>query len=406
MGKAKRLLCGALALLLLCTLCACRTVRLENGETFVITRQAHGASGSGEAEPEQTAAPETTPSAPETQTDLHYYVSRQSAEIQSLFWRIYNAVCNFEERISLPEGTTREQVEAVDELLYVDCPELIHFSHLSSYTFVQSAPDVILEVAATYVLTPEEKAEADVQLDAVLERLAQETSGMSEYQTELYVHDALVNGCTYDAESDHTGSAYGAWVLGRARCQGYANAMMLALRRLGIPCIYIFGDATSESGTESHAWNGVCLEGDWVLVDATWDDPVGERETLSHAYFNLDAAMMNRSHTPSAEFALTGMPEFSTRKWNYCVQQGTFVRADEDGKAQLAGWLAQVFAQGGTSLSVQFETVEQCRDAVENLQAILQVAADEAGVYPTGSAYTVDEKANALEIFSIAYEEP
>ena len=49
----------------------------------------------------------------------------------------------------------------MDELLYVDCPELIHFSHLSSYTFVQSAPDVILEVAVTYVLTPEEKAQAD-----------------------------------------------------------------------------------------------------------------------------------------------------------------------------------------------------------------------------------------------------
>ena len=52
MGKARRLLCGALALLLALTLCACRTVRLENGETFVITRQAHGAGGGGEAEPE------------------------------------------------------------------------------------------------------------------------------------------------------------------------------------------------------------------------------------------------------------------------------------------------------------------------------------------------------------------
>ena len=40
---------------------------------------------------------------------------------------------------------------------------------------------------------------------------------------------------------------------------------------------------------------------------------------------------------------------------------------------------------------------------MENLQAILQVAADEAGVYPSGSAYTVDEKVHALEIFSIAY---
>ena len=37
---------------------------------------------------------------------------------------------------------------------------------------------------------------------------------MSDYEAELHVHDALVNGCTYDSASDHTGSAYGAWVLG------------------------------------------------------------------------------------------------------------------------------------------------------------------------------------------------
>ena len=60
-------------------------------------------------------------------------------------------------------------------------------------------------------------------------------------------------------------------------------------------------------------------------------------------------------------------------------------------------------SRGDTALSVQFATLAQCRDAVDNLQAILQVAADEAGVYPSGSAYTVDEKVHALEIFSIAY---
>ena len=147
----------------------------------------------------------------------------------------------------------------------------------------------------------------------------------------------------------------------------------------------------------------MCIEGDWVLLDATWDDPVGERETLSHAYFNLDAALMNGSHAPSPDFGLAGMPDFATLDWNYCVQAGTFVPEGEDGKALLAGWLAEALSRGETALSVQFATIEQCRDAVDNLQAVLQVAADEAGVYPSGSAYTVDEKVHALEIFSIAY---
>lgn len=107
LGKGKTALCGALALLLALTLCACRTVRLENGETFVITRQAHGAGGGGEAEPEQTTAPEATPEAQTVQTaqaDMHYYVAQQSEEIQSLFWLVYEGVTNFAERIELPRA--------------------------------------------------------------------------------------------------------------------------------------------------------------------------------------------------------------------------------------------------------------------------------------------------------------
>ncbi len=399
MNRVRQLAAGALALLLLLTLCACRSVRLENGETFVIRRAAPSPAQGGAPEPTAATAPAVeTPGT----ADAHFFVSRADPAVQELFWQVYRAVQNFETRIILPDGVTRAQVEAVDALLYADCPELIHFSHLSAYTFLQSAPDRIVEVTASYTMTAQERAQAQEELEAVLSRLEAETAGLSDYEKELYIHDELVRNCAYDTDSAHSGSAYGALVQGRARCQGYANAMTLALRRVGIPCIYLYGTATSDSGSESHAWNGVCIEGDWVLLDATWDDPVGAQAALSHAYFNLDDRLMGRSHSLSPDFPFA-LPAFSTMAWSYCARNGAYIGAEEDGRAALAALLTQALQRGDARLDAQFEETAQCLDAAENLQAILQVAAEAAGVYPAGSSYTVDEKANALEVFDIQY---
>ena len=54
---------------------------------------------------------------------------------------------------------------------------------------------------------------------------------------------------------------------------------------------------------------------------------------------------------------------------------------------------------------MQFSTKEQFDAVRDNLQQLLQVAADETGVYPQSSSYSADEKALYLEILSITYNE-
>jgi len=58
-------------------------------------------------------------------------------------------------------------------------------------------------------------------------------------------------------------------------CEGYARAMMLLCRELGIPCVVCEGEArTTPSGTTgAHMWNYVQLENLWYAVDTTWNDP-------------------------------------------------------------------------------------------------------------------------------------
>lgn len=391
-----------LAAALMC-LCACRAVRLPGGETFIITREQGGRSVPPAAtQAAQSETPSTRPHAQDE--DAHYFVAQQDEAVRSLFWLIYREIENFSTRITLPEGTTRAQVDLVDSLLYNDCPELFYLSHLSTYYYMQSAPDLITEVEVAYDMTREEYEEAAPRIEAIVSDWVRQTAGLSDYEKELFVHDAIIARCTYDNSSAHTGSLYGTLVLGRARCQGYANTLNYALRRMGIPSLYLYGEAVNESGAESHAWNAVKVCGVWTLVDATWDDPIGERDALSHAYFNLNEEMMSASHTLAPDFALGEVPSCESLSWNYCVRQGTFVKTGEDAQAAVTQRLSAVLRAGGNSLTMQFATREQCQSAVEALQSILQEAADKTGVYPTGTSYGVDAKANYLEFISITYD--
>ena len=57
-----------------------------------------------------------------------------------------------------------------------------------------------------------------------------------------------------------------------AVCEGYAKTLQLLLNLSGIPSVYVIGD----TGGTRHAWNIARMEdGQWYLLDATWDDSAG-----------------------------------------------------------------------------------------------------------------------------------
>lgn len=91
-----------------------------------------------------------------------------------------------------------------------------------------------------------------------------------------YFQQELCRRTEYDfaaakSDSDHYPTAYhayGALMNGKAVCQGYAYAFKLLCDRAQIPCWIV----TGTYGSEPHAWNYVWLDGNYYLVDVTWDD--------------------------------------------------------------------------------------------------------------------------------------
>lgn len=107
-------------------------------------------------------------------------------------------------------------------------------------------------------------------------------------------HDYLINNSTYDkekasiiengGETDFSSShkANGPLVDGISLCSGYSDAMKIFLDKLGITNYKI--------SNNRHIWNLVYVDGEWLHLDLTWDDPVTntEENLLLHNFFLID----------------------------------------------------------------------------------------------------------------------
>ena len=211
------------------------------------------------------------------------------------------------------------------------------------FKIVRSDNSYVYDAYKNGTAIPPDRVEAQRLLRRVEQILEDNLKGaLTDYQKELKLHDYLVNYCTYShgsAENENEYRAYGALVEGQAVCNGYAEAMALLLSCAGVENQYVIGTARSsrsvaqekaaqdDSGnTENHAWNIVRVNGTWYHLDTTWDDPVGDQELVSHAYFNLSDAMMSRDHTWNKE-NYDICPDMS---WNYFYREHRYFEASSD----------------------------------------------------------------------------
>ena len=122
---------------------------------------------------------------------------------------------------------------------------------------------------------------------------------MSQYDRELWLHNALTAKCEYANTKDEKTDMFriytcvGALVDGFAVCEGYSRAMQILLSAAGIDCYYVLG-----VGTETlHMWNTVKIDSDWYFLDVTWND--NDSMGAEYDYFNLNTDQILNDHTIS-----------------------------------------------------------------------------------------------------------
>ena len=126
-------------------------------------------------------------------------------------------------------------------------------------------------------------------------------------------HDYLVEHVTYDEKRANmieqgtddspeydSHKANGPLVQGMALCSGYSDAMKIYLDQLEIPNYKVSND--------KHIWNLVYIDGEWLNIDLTWDDPVTSdgSNLLLHKFFLISTDELlkldNNSHGFNSDY--------------------------------------------------------------------------------------------------------
>ncbi len=88
----------------------------------------------------------------------------------------------------------------------------------------------------------------------------------------------------------------------RGVCENYARLYALLCSLAGLECRVIDGNFNPET-YESHAWNVVRIEGEWLHVDCTWDDKSSQRlgGDFTRRYLMLPSHRMAEDHSWETE---------------------------------------------------------------------------------------------------------
>lgn len=101
-------------------------------------------------------------------------------------------------------------------------------------------------------------------------------------------HDWIINHTKYDQNNktntskNKSSTAYGVLINGYGICSGYSDAMQLFLEKLNVKNYRITSN--------THEWNYVFVDGTWLHLDLTWDDPITNdgSDILKDDYFLID----------------------------------------------------------------------------------------------------------------------
>ena len=178
------------------------------------------------------------------------------------------------------------------------------FSHVS--TEFDSLGKITIQISHTY--TDTQISEINQVVDSIINEVT--TENMKQEEKIKAIHDYIINNTKYDQErSDnkikkyHSDTAYGALIEHYAVCGGYADSMKIFLDRLGIDNFKI--------ASENHIWNFVNIDGKWLHLDLTWDDPITDTgiDVLEYEYFLITTEELHNKDTEQHIYDKSVYPE-------------------------------------------------------------------------------------------------
>ena len=233
--------------------------------------------------------------------EAYLYREALEGEHRELYDLIRDGLRHGAAEIVMTLPVTVEECMDIYRSVYYDSPDLFWVD--TSYKLYKNKKGVVTRVVPGYFdLAGDIGAHRKKVEEAFAEPLADLWSLKDDAARVKYAHDYLLSTLTYQAEAPYAQSLYSAAVGKKTVCTGYARAFQYLMQKVGIPCAFLMGTARSGEVSGAHAWNLVRLNGEFYVLDVTWDDPLN-RDDYKYTYFNLTDTQMSADHTRDARSA-------------------------------------------------------------------------------------------------------
>ena len=217
--------------------------------------------------------------------------------------------------LELPDGCGKEEVHEAYRALRDDRPEYFFLS-----------PRYLLEscgarrtIKDCWLYTPEQCERITRLLRKKLCLLTRGAAWCSPIERETLVYERLARGLRYDNRADaRDHNAVGPVLEGTGVCEGHNALLLLALRRVGIPCIKVIGK-TARGG--AHCWCVAWIDGAPVHCDVTWEK--ADCGAVPFAHFNLTDEQIAADHFA---FRSNGTPRCTKAGLDFYSQNGLLVK--------------------------------------------------------------------------------
>ncbi len=170
------------------------------------------------------------------------------------------------------------------------------------------------------------KAQNNKLYEAIAEYLNFALAETSDYQIAFALHDKIIDDIEYaydeqgqPSDENWAHNIIGAFINGKAVCEGYAKSFSLLLNACGVENAYVSG--TSNIG-EGHAWNTAKIDGNWYWYDLTWDDQPHIGDGIVYDYFCVPGETFDKHVVAETENMqkpisfLYRLPDMATSKYD------------------------------------------------------------------------------------------
>ena len=289
-----------------------------------------------------------------------------------LYRQIEQAIRNHALQLSVPKGTTQDDVYQCIRKIMREKPDIFWFSHQWKYT------EDDLTIRFHYTMDKVRSLKAKAQIEDVVRNdfHINEVLHLSTAEQVMYVYKWIALYCKYNIYSAYNQTIYSVFVCRNSVCTGYAKAAQHLFKALGIESRLVFGTMHNAEKESRHCWLVVKIDGMWYHIDPTFAvpeindllvkagvDPVFGTDGLVYNYFCYDTKTIKQSRTIEDEEEL---PECNSNI-DYKQLQNIPVKTHRNGGTERMGVRGCLLSDSGNYASVYLWHSEN------NVQSVVKV---------------------------------